>query len=59
MKSPAGKEEVPEPMDVAIMAYCGAQCKFFVQCNMADRPGQYSARSPVLIRLLHPNEVGS
>jgi hypothetical protein len=46
MKSPAGKEEVPEPMDATIMAYCGAQCKFFVQCNMTDRPGQYSARSP-------------
>jgi len=46
MKSPAGKEEVPEPMDATIMAYCGAQCKFFVQCNIADRPGQYSERSP-------------
>lgn len=57
MKSPAGKEEVPGPMDATIMAYRGAQCKSFVQCNISNRHGQKVSKSSALIDLLHLCEV--
>jgi len=34
MKSRAGKEEIPGASDAMIMAYCAAQRKQIVQCNM-------------------------